>query len=65
MNVGIYIEGQEGVTWDDWRRLARRAEQVQRLRKTRIDHVFFQVFDYTDLAALTLLAETVMPALRA
>lgn len=39
--------------------------QVQRLLQTRLDHIFFQVFDYEDLGALNLLAQTVLPELRA
>ena len=39
-------------------------EQVQRVRQTRLNHLFFQLFDYTDLRALQLLVQTVLPELR-
>lgn len=39
-------------------------EQVQRLCQTRVDNVFFQVFDYADLGELNMLAQTVLPELR-
>ncbi len=40
------------------------AEQVRKVRRAGVDHIFFQLFDFTDLQALQLLAHTVMPAVR-
>ena len=40
------------------------AEQVRKVRQAGVDHIFLQPFDFTDLQALQLLAQTVMPAVR-
>ena len=38
MRVALMIEGQEGVTWDDWVRLARLAEDTGFEGLVRSDH---------------------------
>jgi alkanesulfonate monooxygenase SsuD/methylene tetrahydromethanopterin reductase-like flavin-dependent oxidoreductase (luciferase family) len=40
------------------------AEQVRKVKQAGVDHIFFQLFDFTDLQALQLLAQTVMPAVQ-
>ena len=39
-NLGIMIEGQEGLTWERWRRLARLAEDLGYESLWRSDHLF-------------------------
>jgi alkanesulfonate monooxygenase SsuD/methylene tetrahydromethanopterin reductase-like flavin-dependent oxidoreductase (luciferase family) len=40
------------------------AGQVRKVRQARVDHIFFQLFDFADLSALRLLARAVMPTVR-
>jgi F420-dependent oxidoreductase-like protein len=51
MQIGVMVEGQEGLTWDRWFRLADRVEELSLDSLWRSDH-FFSVMSRTERASL-------------
>lgn len=51
MKLGVMIEGQEGLTWDRWRRIMRRTEDLGYESLWRSDH-FFSLMGHPERSAL-------------